>query len=60
MELKKIKIEDIKPYPNNPRKNDIAAEQNGRTAYLMEIDPHYCDVILTRWENLTGERAEKL
>lgn len=38
----------------------IAAEQNGRTAYLMEIDPHYCDVILTRWENLTGERAERL
>ncbi len=38
----------------------IAAEQNGRTAYLMEIDPYYCDVILTRWENLTGERAERL
>jgi hypothetical protein len=23
----------------------------------MEIDPRYCDVIVTRWENLTGEKA---
>ena len=36
----------------------IAAEQNGRKARLMELDPHYCDVIITRWENLTGDKAE--
>lgn len=35
----------------------IAAEQLGRRAYLMEIDPHYVDVILTRWEEFTGKRA---
>ena len=36
----------------------IAAEQDGRRARVMELDPHYCDVILTRWENLTGNKAE--
>lgn len=35
----------------------VAAEQNGRNAYLMELDPHYCDVIIARWEKLTGEKA---
>jgi DNA modification methylase len=38
----------------------IAAEQTGRKARLMELDPHYCDVILTRWETLTGKTAERL
>ena len=27
---------------------------------MMEIDPHYCDVIIQRWENLTGEKATLL
>ena len=36
----------------------IACEQDGRQARLMELDPHYCDVILTRWEKLTGKTAE--
>lgn len=35
----------------------IAAEQLGRKAYLMELDPHYCDVIIARWEKLTGKTA---
>ena len=35
----------------------IAAEQTGRTAYLMELDPKYVDVIINRWENLTGQKA---
>lgn len=35
----------------------IACEQNGRIAYCMELDPKYCDVIVRRWENLTGEKA---
>ena len=38
----------------------IACEQDGRKARCMEIDPHYCDVIITRWENLTGKKAEKI
>ena len=36
----------------------IAAEQTNRTCYMMELDPKYCDVIVTRWENLTGLKAE--
>lgn len=35
----------------------IACEQNKRIAYVMELDPHYCDVIITRWETLTGKKA---
>ena len=35
----------------------IAAENTNRQARCMELDPHYCDVIVTRWENLTGEKA---
>jgi DNA modification methylase len=38
----------------------IAAEQTGRNAYLMELDPLYCDVIVTRWEQFTGQKAERL
>jgi site-specific DNA-methyltransferase (adenine-specific) len=38
----------------------MAAEQLHRRAFLMEIDPHYVDVILSRWEKFTGRRAELL
>ena len=38
----------------------IAAEQLGRKCYMMELDPHYCDVIIARWEKLTGQKAVKL
>ena len=35
----------------------IAAEQVKRRCYTMELDPKYCDVIVKRWELLTGEKA---
>jgi len=35
----------------------VACEQMGRDAYLMELDPGYCDVIVARWERLTGRKA---
>jgi len=35
----------------------IAAEKTGRLARAMEIDPHYCDVIVRRWQAYTGKRA---
>lgn len=35
----------------------IGAEQTGRTAYIMELDPKYCDVIVKRWEEFTGKKA---
>ena len=55
---------------NNTKKGDIvldlfggsgttlmASEQNERSAYLMELDPKYVDVIINRWEQFTGEKA---
>ena len=36
----------------------IACEQLNRKCYMMELDPKYCDVIITRWETLTGKKAE--
>lgn len=38
----------------------IACERQDRCARLMEIDPHYCDVIIARWEKMTGEKAIKI
>ena len=38
----------------------VAAEQLGRKARLMEYDPHYSDVIIARWEKLTGGKAVKI
>lgn len=38
----------------------IAAEQTGRVCYGLEIDPKYCDVIIERWENFTGEQAKRI
>lgn len=35
----------------------IACEQLDRTCFMMELDPKYCDVIVKRWETLTGEKA---
>ena len=38
----------------------IAAEQKSLVCYMMELDPYYCDVILARWEKLTGREAVKI
>jgi DNA modification methylase len=37
----------------------VAAEQLGRKCYGMEISPAYCDVIVKRWEKLTGKKAKR-
>jgi site-specific DNA-methyltransferase (adenine-specific) len=36
----------------------LACEKNGRIGYLMELDPKYCDVIVKRWEDFTGQKAQ--
>jgi len=38
----------------------MAAEQTGRKAFLMELDPPYCDVIVERFEKFTGQKAERV
>ena len=35
----------------------VACEQLNRTCYMMELDPKYCDVIIKRWETLSGQKA---
>ena len=37
----------------------IAAERTGRCAYLMELDPPYCDVIVQRYEQFSGKSAQR-
>lgn len=62
----------IEPYmrissPNNGKVVDlfggsgstlIACEKTNRKCFMMELDPHYCDVIVARWEKYTGQKAE--
>jgi DNA modification methylase len=38
----------------------IACEKTDRKAFVMELDPTYCDIIVARWENFTGEKAKLL
>lgn len=38
----------------------IAAEKTGRQTALIELDPHYCDVIIKRWEDMTGQISVKI
>lgn len=38
----------------------MACEQNGRSAYTMELDPRYVDAAIDRWETFTGKKAIKL
>lgn len=70
--MKPVKLFDYQ-IQNNTKKEDavldlfggsgttlIACEQNGRFSYTMELDPKYVDVIINRWEQLTGEKAVKV
>ena len=38
----------------------IACEQSNKRCFVMELEPKYCDVIVQRWENLTGKKAERV
>ena len=38
----------------------IACEKLGRRCRMLEIDPHYCDVVIQRWQNYTGKEAVKI
>lgn len=36
----------------------IACEKTNRKCFMMELDPHYIDIIIARWEQFTGKKAE--
>jgi len=38
----------------------VACEEMGRTCYMMEYDPHFCDVTIRRWEEQTGQKAVRV
>ncbi len=38
----------------------LACENSGRRCRMIELDEHYCDVIIARWEEMTGKKAEKV
>jgi DNA modification methylase len=38
----------------------IAAERLGRSCFAMEVDPRYCDVAVRRWEEFTGQKAQRI
>ena len=38
----------------------IACEETNRNCYMMELDPYYCQVIINRWEQYTGQKAKKI
>ena len=38
----------------------LAAKKLGRVCYMCEISTHYCDVIIKRWKNFTGQKAVKI
>jgi len=38
----------------------IACEKTNRKCYMMELDPHYCDIIIKRYEDFTGKTAERV
>lgn len=56
--LEYIAVDELKEYKNNARTH--SPEQLGRICYMSELDPKYCDVIVKRWEEMTGQKAELL
>ncbi|RMF87940.1 MAG: site-specific DNA-methyltransferase, partial [Planctomycetota bacterium] len=60
MQYSSIKGENVLDLFGGSGSTLIAAEQTGRRAFLMELDPLYCDVIVQRFENFTGKKARRI
>jgi len=56
----KLSSKTIADYFGGSGSTLIAAEKNGIQAFIMEFDPKFCDVIVKRWEDFTGKKAELL
>jgi len=55
-----VPIDSVLEDPRNVRRHPIACEKLGRRCYMLEIAPCYCDVIIQRWQNYTGQQAARL
>lgn len=65
MQIENIKIKDLKSPDYNPRKNVqddpvFYKQLSGSLERFGYIDPIYCDVIIRRWEEYTGQKAERI
>ena len=60
MRLKVMKELGYKEAPCKIIPEETTVEQLNRKCYMIEYDPHYCDVIIARWEKLTGKKAVKI
>lgn len=67
MQIITKKISELTPDPNNARQpfcgsgsTLIAREKTNRKCYGMEVDPHYLSVIIERYQNYSGKKAERL
>ena len=58
MDVETVDIATLTSDPANVRKH--GAEQVNRRCYGLEIEPKYCDVMVDRWEKLTGKTAERV
>ncbi len=56
----KLSSDTIADYFGGSGSTLIAAEKHGIKAFIMEFDPKFCDVIVKRWEDFTGKKAELL
>ena len=56
----KLSSDTIADYCGGSGSTLIAAEKHGIKAFIMEFDPKFCDVIIKRWEDYTGKKAELL
>jgi len=56
MKIIEMDIKKIKPYPQNAKRH----EELKRNCRMIEKDENYCDVIIHRWQELTGKKAEKI
>jgi DNA modification methylase len=54
----KLSANTIADYFGGSGSTLIAAEKHGIKAFIMEFDPKFCDVIVKRWEDFTGKKAE--
>jgi hypothetical protein len=54
----KLSANTIADYFGGSGSTLIAAEKNGIQSFIMEFDPRFCDVIVKRWEEFTGKKAE--